>query len=139
MLSPKVAVRGTTPRQTHGISEILSKDSRWFQNTGTSTACPSANNVNVRSPYFENRSQNSWNSIASGLRMFATRRNDIGMPLAIFLSSRSSRIAKALVPKYANLRSDAITAPTRAGSPGGNRRLTASSNTSEICCPRGVA
>jgi hypothetical protein len=47
MLPPKVTVRETTPRQTQAISEILSKDSRWSQNTGTSTACPSANSVSV--------------------------------------------------------------------------------------------
>jgi hypothetical protein len=38
--------------------------------------------------------------------MLATRRKVIGMPLAIFLSSRSSRIANALIPKYENLASD---------------------------------
>jgi hypothetical protein len=37
----KVAVRETVPRRGHGISETLNKDSRWSQNTGTSTACPS--------------------------------------------------------------------------------------------------
>jgi hypothetical protein len=73
--------------------------------------------------------------IASGLRMFATRRNDIGMPLAIFLSSRSRRIAKALVPKYSNLESDPTTATTRAGSLGGvDSRSIRSSNTSDVCC-----
>jgi hypothetical protein len=41
---------------------------------------------------------------------FATRFNDIGTPLTIFWSSRSSRTAKAAVPKYAKRWSDAITA-----------------------------
>jgi hypothetical protein len=36
-----VAVRETFPRRGHGISETLNKDSRWSQNTDTSTACRS--------------------------------------------------------------------------------------------------
>jgi hypothetical protein len=51
-----------------------------LQNIGTSTACPSANNITVLSPYSENPSQNSWNNMASVLRMFATRFNAIGTP-----------------------------------------------------------
>ena len=54
------------------------------QNIGTSTACPSANHIPVLSPYFENRSQNSWNSIASVPSTYATRFNDIDTPVAIF-------------------------------------------------------
>jgi hypothetical protein len=53
----------------------------------------------------------------------------------IFLSSRSNRIAKAAVPKCANLRSDEITAAMRARSLGEDWRLIASSNTSDICGP----
>jgi hypothetical protein len=41
------------------------------------------------------------------------------MPLTIFLSGRSSRIAKAAIPKYAKWDSDAITAAMRVGSLGG--------------------
>jgi hypothetical protein len=35
MLLPTVAVRETVPRRTYGISETLSKDSRWSQNAGS--------------------------------------------------------------------------------------------------------
>jgi hypothetical protein len=100
-----------------------------------SIACPSANNVSVRSPYRENPSQNCCSSSGLVFSTFATRFNDIGTPLTIFWSSRSSRTAKAAVPKYANLRSDAITSAMRAGSLGGDCRSIRSSNTSDICGP----
>jgi hypothetical protein len=70
-----------------GISETLSNDSgarRRTQNTGISTARPSANSVNVLSPYFENRSQNSCNSMASVLSTLAMRFKVMGTPLTIF-------------------------------------------------------
>jgi hypothetical protein len=64
--------------------ELRAMRTGWSQNTGHLDRCPSAKNITILSPYVESRSQKSWNNVASVPSTFATRFNDIGIPLAIF-------------------------------------------------------